>query len=146
MNTICTNAYQIDLFGNAKATIVVIVFNTLRYVTLHYPSCILTITRFVCFSCRLSEIPVLTAFGLIWNVILSLSAGNVSKSSDEKEGAMDGSVIEDKMGLEASATEGLVGSGKSKFFFGSSKATVGSEADSAAKTPKKNTKTSKVLK
>jgi len=93
------------------------------------------------------QIPVLTAFGLIWNVILSLSAGKVSKSSDdEKEGVMDGSSIEDKMVLEARATEGSVGSSRGKFFFGSSKATAGSDADSAATASKTNTKTSKVLK
>jgi len=133
------HADQINQFGNAKAIVVI--------VTLRYSSYLLMTTWFACLSCHLSEIPVLTAFGLIWNVILSLSAGKVSKSSDdEKEGVMDGSSIEDKMVLEARATEGSVGSSRGKFFFGSSKATAGSDADSAATASKTNTKTSKVLK
>lgn len=61
------------------------------------------------------QIPVLTASGLIWTVILSLSAGNVSSSSaDEEELA-----IEEQMVLETGATEGAVGLPSSSFYYGS---------------------------
>lgn len=65
------------------------------------------------------QIPVLTACGLIWTVILSLSAGNVNTSSEEeKENTISAGAIEEKMVLEAGATNGVAGR---SFFFGSKK-------------------------
>lgn len=62
------------------------------------------------------QIPVLTACGLIWTVILSFSAGNVNSSSeDEKDIAFDGDVVEKKMILEVGESRGVVGLTKNFF-------------------------------
>ena len=53
-------------------------------------------------SC-ITEIPVLTACGLVWTVILSVSAGNVSSS--DKEEVIDGDAIEENVVLELGAED-----------------------------------------
>lgn len=54
--------------------------------------------------CHHLEIPVLTACGLIWTIILSLSAGNVKSSvGGEEEDAM---VVEEKMVQDAGVSNG----------------------------------------
>ena len=56
------------------------------------------------------EIPVLTACGLVWTVILSLSAGNVNSCSlEEKDDIMDSTNIEEEMISEFGNTKGSVG-------------------------------------
>jgi len=66
------------------------------------------------------QIPVLTAAGLIWTVILSVSAGNVNQSTEEDD--FDGAAIEEKMVSEVGATKRAVGL-KGRPFFSSSNVT-----------------------
>jgi len=66
------------------------------------------------------QIPVLTACGLIWTVILSLSAGNVNTSSvEEEENAIVVGSVEEKMVSEVGLTQGAIGLPNSSFFYGS---------------------------
>ena len=67
--------------------------------------------------CQYLEIPVLTACGLIWTIILSLSAGNVKSSVGGEEEV----VIEEKMVQDAgvSNTAGVAALRAPAFFFGS---------------------------
>mmetsp|Transcript_29113 Transcript_29113/g.78814 ORF Transcript_29113/g.78814 Transcript_29113/m.78814 type:complete len:368 (+) Transcript_29113:169-1272(+) len=66
------------------------------------------------------QIPVLTACGLVWTVILSVSAGNVNQSSSEEKDDVNEIGVEEKMVLESGANKGAVGLGTSSFFFRSS--------------------------
>eukprot|EP00531_Pseudo-nitzschia_arenysensis_P018691 CAMPEP_0116132670 /NCGR_PEP_ID=MMETSP0329-20121206/9679_1 /TAXON_ID=697910 /ORGANISM="Pseudo-nitzschia arenysensis, Strain B593" /LENGTH=332 /DNA_ID=CAMNT_0003627215 /DNA_START=131 /DNA_END=1129 /DNA_ORIENTATION=+ len=74
------------------------------------------------------QIPVLTACGLIWTVILSLSAGNVKASSEEEI-----SMVEEKMVADAQAPIGVAALRAPAFFFGSNgDSSEGSAAGSLA--------------
>merc|ERR1719343_1492754 len=64
------------------------------------------------------QIPVLTACGLVWTIILSLSAGNVNSSEEEKCNKVDSSTsIEEKMISEVSSSKGTVGWPRNFFDF-----------------------------
>ena len=66
------------------------------------------------------EIPVLTACGLVWTVILSLSAGNVNTSSaEEEENSIVIGSVEEKMVSEVGVTQGAIGLPSTSFFYGS---------------------------
>ena len=85
------------------------------------------------------EIPVLTACGLLWTVILSVSAGSVSTSSEE-EGVVDGATVEEKMISEGVAVD----TGASSFFSRLNPAARGgtdAAEHSTATTSAKNSKT-----
>ncbi|VEU35763.1 unnamed protein product [Pseudo-nitzschia multistriata] len=85
------------------------------------------------------QIPVLTACGLLWTVILSVSAGSVSTSSEE-EGVLDGATVEEKMISEGVAVD----TGASSFFSRLNPAARGgtdAAEPSTATTSAKNSKT-----
>ena len=67
------------------------------------------------------EIPVLTACGLVWTIILSLSAGNISYSAEgEEENTIETEAIEEKMVQNAGISRGGAALRAPAFFFGPS--------------------------
>lgn len=72
------------------------------------------------------QIPVLTACGLVWTVILSLSAGNVSSTrSEEKDNTVNSTSVEEKMIADVRNTKGAVAFPKSFFKFGTDESANG---------------------
>ena len=57
----------------------------------------------------------MTACGLIWTVILSLSAGNVNTSADEEDTIVD-DAFEEKIIAEIGTAKGAIGLPGSSFF------------------------------
>lgn len=67
------------------------------------------------------QIPVLTACGLVWTIILSLSAGNISYSAEgEEENTIETEAIEEKMVQNAGISRGGAALRAPAFFFGPS--------------------------
>jgi len=87
------------------------------------------------------QIPVLTACGLVWTVILSLSAGNVNSSSEE-ENTIDDDTVEEKMVSEVLVGKGAVGLPRNSFFNKSN----GESTTGSSTVPAKTGESKKVLK
>lgn len=65
------------------------------------------------------QIPVLTACGLVWTIILSLSAGNVNSSSlEEEDDTLKSTIVEEKMISEFRNTKATGDFPRSAFNFG----------------------------
>ena len=110
-------------------------FASIFEITNPFTSIFLHLSEFV--PCHHLEIPVLTACGLIWTIILSLSAGNVKSSvGGEEEDAM---VVEEKMVQDAGVSNGagVAAVRAPAFFFGSNNDSAkGSSAGTLASSTK----------